>query len=1077
MGNERRGLGLFSTAGLSVMLALFLAGTAEGQDIEIRGTVTSSDGDRLKGVAVRVQGTDVRTVTGRDGRYSIRAPADGVVIFSLIGYRALGLDIGGRTTVDVVMEQAIAVLGEVIVTGYTAQRRADITGAVSSVDIETVQRQTSASVLKRLDGQVPGVTVDASGSPGSRSTVRIRGVTSFQNNDPLYVIDGTPLQDTYLNWLNADDIASIQVLKDASAASIYGSRASNGVIIIETAKGRRGPPRVAVDLKAGVATPVRGYDDFVILDALEYHEIVKRSHENAGVPVPTRHIYGDPDDPRVPAYIYPNNGFTPTSDTLDPASYSYPNALIARGSPGTDWWDAVFGPARVSDVNLAVSGGGETSTYNVSFNYFDQEGTAAYNRFRRGGIRVNTELDVGRLRIGENLALSRDRQVGGVPFDPGFGREGPFVGRGMLSQPVIPVYDIKGNFAGPQAPGLCCGNPLKQAWADKDDPIQTTTVFGNVFAGIELLQRMSFTTRFGVDLWQTSERDYMPPSPEAKKPSFSTSLLEIWDEGRQWTWTNTLTYAATLGRHDIAVLVGHEAGEETSRRIIGRISDLVTTDLNARYIQDALGNPETKDVGSFGNTGALLSFFGKVDYDFADRYHLSFTLRRDGSSRLGPRNRWGTFPAIGAGWRVSREPFMAGSTFFTNMMLRFGWGVTGNQGIPTGRTVSHFGGTTADAFYDIRGTGSSIVRGFRVTSLGNRSLKWEENESVNVGLDLEFAGGKALLVVDVYERQADNLLFDPRTPATAGVAAPPIVNVGSMRNRGLEFSLGYGGSIGDELAWSVRLNGSHYKNEIVRIDGAQEFFFSPVGSRAGNPVINQVGHPIGSFYGLVADGFFADEAEVAAHAEQEGAAPGRIRFKDLDGDGLISADDRTIIGDPHPDFTAGLDLGVRWGAWDLNVALFGTFGNDVFDTQKIFYVFRLFGANVRRDLLTHSAVVENGRVVNIKEARYPRLDVNDTFSPQLSSFYIEDGSYVRLRTLRSGYRVPASFLPGLRVYVQAENLFTITGYSGLDPELPAANVRGPAGDIRDQGRGLDRGTYASSRTISLGVSARFSVTP
>jgi hypothetical protein len=409
---------------------------------------------------------------------------------------------------------------------------------------------------------------------------------------------------------------------------------------------------------------------------------------------------------------------------------------------------------------------------------------------------------------------------------------------------------------------------------------------------------------------------------------------------------------------------------------------------------------------------------------------------------------------------------MQDNQFFTNVMLRFGWGLTGNQSIPAGRIVSQFGGGRGDTFYAIQG-GNTISAGFRQTSLGNPDLKWEENQSINVGLDLEFFGGSTSLVIDAYQRETDNLLFDPATPGTAGVAAPPIVNIGKMKNRGIDFSLGYTGTVGTGT-WSASFNGSHYRNEIVRIDGVQDFFFGPVETRYGNQVINQIGDPIGSFYGLIADGFFEDAAAVAAHATQDGAAPGRIRFRDVNDDGVVNADDRTIIGSPHPDFTAGLDLALQMGAWDFSATVFGTFGNEIFDVQKEFYVFRNFSTNVRRDLLTDSW--EPGKT----DAKYPRLDVNDTFSgQQLSSFYVEDGSYVRLRNLQIGYQLPQSLVQEARIYLQAENLFTITGYSGLDPALPAASLSGAAGDIRDQYRGIDRGAYPSNRTISLGISAAF----
>jgi len=515
----------------------------------------------------------------------------------------------------------------------------------------------------------------------------------------------------------------------------------------------------------------------------------------------------------------------------------------------------------------------------------------------------------------------------------------------------------------------------------------------------------------------------------------------------------------------VSLLLGQEAGESNTRFLTGTMSHLIDTKVDSRYIQDALGDASSKVVNSTGGKSANLGFFGKADYNYQNKYVATFTLRYDGSSNLGPDYRWGTFPAIGLGWRMSEEGFLQNSNIFSDVMFRFGWGVTGNQSIPPGRIVSQFGGSRGDTYYDIGGTNGTVVAGFRQTSLGNQNLKWEENHSINVGTDLTLFNDKLNVIIDVYQRETNNLLFDPDLPATAGVADPPIVNVGKMRNRGIDFSIGHRAA-----AWSVNFNGSHYKNEIVSIDGSQEFFYGPIETRFGNQVINQVGHPIGSFYGYVSEGLFRDATDVANWVDQDGAAPGRLKFRDVNGDGSITLADRTIIGSPHPDFTAGLDVGFYRGAWDLTATVFGSFGNDIFDAQKEYYVFRNFDTNVRKDLLSNSWTPEN------PNAKYPRLDINDNYSHAISDFYVEDGSYVRLRSVQLGYNVPQRyirFLNATRVYVQAENLFTITGYDGLDPTLPAANITGPAGDIRDQYRGIDRGTYPSNRTFSLGFVTSF----
>jgi len=469
-------------------------------------------------------------------------------------------------------------------------------------------------------------------------------------------------------------------------------------------------------------------------------------------------------------------------------------------------------------------------------------------------------------------------------------------------------------------------------------------------------------------------------------------------------------------------------------------------------------------VNSNGAQSALLSYFVKADYNFQDKYVASVTVRRDGSSRLGPKYRWGTFPAFGLGWRITKEGFLENNKILSDAMLRFGYGVTGNQQIPSGRIFAQYGGDRGDTYYDITGSNSSIVAGFRQTALGNENLKWEENRAQNIGADLQLFNGYLNVIADFYTRKTNNLLYNPALPATAGVAAAPIVNIGKMQNKGFDLSIGHTGD-----KWNATIQGSHYKNEILQIDGVQQFFYGPVTTRFGNQTINKLGQPMGAFYGYVADGLFQTDAEAAASG-QPGAKIGRIKFRDVNGDGKITADDRTIIGSPHPKFTGSLDLGYRYGNFDISSTVFGTFGNDIFDNQKEWYIFREFNTNVRKDLLANSWTPTN------PNAKYPRIDISDTYSSALSSFYVEDGSYVRVRNVQLCYNVPSTlsrWLSATRVYVQAENLFTISGYNGLDPSLPAADITGAGGNISDQYRGIDRGSYPSSRTFSVGITASF----
>ena len=1051
--------------GTSMLLAMLFAGSALAQQLAVSGTVTGQGGNPLSGVTVRISGSETRVLTNATGRYTINAPANGALTFTLIGQKPVREDIGGRTRIDVKME-GVTYLEEVVVTAYTEQRRADITGAVASINTESAARQTTASVLQKLD-VVPGITVAASGSPGSRSTVRIRGISSFQNNEPLYVVDGVPLQDSYINWLNPNDITSIQVLKDASASSIYGSRASNGVIVIETTKrGVTGAPKVTASFRTGISSPTRGYDDFVITDALEYAKIVKASYENAGQTVPTI-IYGDPNNPTIPTYMFAADATITSKDAfgrpvgVDLTKYSYPNTLIMPGSAGTNWWKAVFGNGAIGDYNVNVAGGSPENTYSVSGNYFNQAGTAAYNRFRRGTLRANTAFTRGKLSLGENVAVAAERAVGGLGNDAG-GETG-IMGKNILSQPVVPIYDINGNFAsGKTTTAGNNTNPLKVAYEARNNLSRNNRVFGNVFAGYALTPKLSLRSSLGFTGTQGTGQTYAPPTPENSEPTFGNSWSENQNTSTDWTWSNTARFNHTISQHTFNVLLGQEAQQARFRQLNGSITNLINPSTDTRYIQDVLG--QTKNTSSTGSQSSLLSYFGKADYNFADKYVASFTVRRDGSSRLGPDNRWGTFPAVGLGWRITKEPFLEGNHFLSDAMIRVGWGVTGNQNIPSGRILPQFGGNNQETYYAIAG-GDVLTTGYRQTLLGNADLKWEEQRSTNVGADLAFLDGNINVVVDVYQRTTNDLLYNPELPATAGRAGAPFVNIGKMKNTGVDFSIGHTGSW-----WNATLQGTHYKNEIVAINGDQNSFFSQNGTRLpGNPVINKLGYPISSFYGYQVVGMFKDAADVAASAAQNGA-PGRLKFADLNGDNKIDALDRTIIGNPHPDFTGSLDLGFRRGNFDVSGTIFGSFGNDIFDAQKDFYIFRDFSTTVVKDRLTNSWSPTN------LDAKYPILQEGDTHSREISSFYIEDGSYVRMRNIQLGYTIPQSlarWVQAARVYVQAENLFTITGYEGLDPSLPVSDYNASGADVRDQYRGVDRGVYPSNRIFSIGLTTSF----
>jgi len=1057
---------------LSLFLLVFVFCTTYAQDRTVTGSVTSEEIGPLPGVNIVIQGTTQGAVTNVDGQYSLEVPGpDAVLVFSFIGYTTIAIPVGDQTTINAVLLSDVTELDEIVVTGYTSVRKGDITGAVSIVDAEDMNQITSASVLQKLDGRAAGVAVTTNGQPGTRNTVRIRGISSFTDNNPLYIVDGVPIESSYLNFLNPNDIESMQVLKDPSTASVYGARANNGVIIITTKKGQKGKARFNVDVNLGVQTPVKGLNQILIQDALDYHEIVKLSYENAGLSVPTN-IYGDPNSPSIPNYTWPNDGTNQTM-TVDESTYSWPDNLIMPASTGTDWWDEVFDPSLVQDYNLGMSGGDDNSVYNVSLQYYNQDGTMKHNWMDRYSIRANTEFKFGRFSIGENFSASRLNTVAGLgnysTTNQNMG-EGSIVNNIIKMQPVVAVYDIDGYFGGAKANSLGNGtNPVKQAYSAKDNVNTQNSLVGNIFAAVDIIDGLQLKSSFGINTQSGQFKGFNYPTPENSEPTMVWSMNESYSTSLEWTWTNTLNYVKTLGaNHNINALIGYEAIDYTGNSMNASMAGYVSTDVAAWYIQDALGDPSTKTVYSYGGISSLTSFFGKLDYNFANKYYLSGTIRRDGSSKFGENNRYGTFPAFSAGWRISDESFMTNLTWLSDLRIRGGWGITGNQSIPGGRTADQYGGSTSNTFYDISGSNSSLATGYRLTALGNPDLKWEENVSTNIGFDLSLLERRINVVFDYYQRTVDDLLYGPQIPATAGQASPPIVNIGTMENKGIDFSIGYRSSLSGKFQWEIELIGSHYNNEIVNIDGVQDFFYGPQGGRKGTFVINQVGNPIGSFFGYVHDGIFQSQGEVDAHATQDGAAVGRFRWKDVNEDGSITADDRTIIGSPHPDFTGGLNFNASWGNFDMSMFLFGSFGNDIWNQNYEFTVFRLYSANVREDRLTDSWNPSN------TGAKYPQLDQNDQFSDQYSSFYVEDGSYVRLRNLQLGYSLPKmAWFQNVRIYIQAQNLFTITGYTGLDPALPTISTNGSSGNQSDQAMGIDYGSYPANRIFSIGINANF----
>lgn len=1062
---------------LFLLAGVTLAGYA--QSMRVSGTVTDEvSGEPVVGASVFLQGTTTGVLTGENGSFVIMAEKGQSLMVSMISFETQVVKIGDNPNINISLK--IVTIDEVVVTGYSTQRKRDITGAVSVIKADEMNEIVAPSFIQKIEGRATGVNISTSGEPGGGTVVRVRGISSFQNNDPLYIIDGVPVQDSYQNGLNPNDIESIQVLKDASAASIYGARANNGVVIVTTKKGRAGAARVTYDGYAGIQAPVGKYD--LVVDPKDYSEVVWRSHENANIAIPSAVPYAFGRG-IIPEYYYDgaSSGF-PGSNPVDVSKYAYPSNLIMKSNQaGTDWWDEVFDPSVMTEHTVGVSGGSNNSNFYLSANYLNQDGTMKYTYFNRATVRANSEFRAKKFTFGENFSLARSQ---GVSQPGGNQQEGNTMTQILKAQSIIPIYDVSGvNFAGGKANGLSNGtNPVAQIYRNRNNKGTYYRILGNVFAQVEIVKGLKARTSLGVDYFDNFNGGFSFPTWENSEPSTVNGWNENWSKGFTWTWTNTLAYDHTFAEvHNLQVLAGYEAIKSKFRNIGGSLANYFTTNINAWYLSTGLADPGSRTVFSGGSFGALASAFAKVDYAFSDKYLISATVRRDGSSNFGDQ-KYGVFPAVSAGWRLTGESFLQDVSWLEDLKIRAGWGITGNQSIPGGNAFDRFGGDPGSSFY-AAGGGNTLVTGYALTNRGNKDTKWEENKSTNIGIDASLFKGSLILVFDLYQRTVDGLLFNPALPATSGTAAAPYINVAKMQNKGIDASATYQKVWGD-LGFDATFNFSLYRNEILDIDGSRTSFFSAGGdTRIGRTAINTIGYSIGGFYGYTADGIFRSAEEVASHAQQDGAAVGRLRFKDISGpgadgivgnaddapDGKINDADLGVIGSPHPDFTTGLTLGLRYKSIDASVFLFASVGNQIFNYNKLFEVFRFFNTNVRKEVLDrayHPTLNPDGD--------YPILDENDVYSERPNSFYVENASYLRAKNIQVGYSLPATAiqkvgLTKLRIYVQAQNAFTLTRYSGIDPALSNFGVRGNS----DQWMGNDFGNYPGSKIFTVGLNLGF----
>ncbi|RBL91346.1 SusC/RagA family TonB-linked outer membrane protein [Chitinophaga flava] len=1053
------------------------------QQRPVKGTVKDEKGNPMVGVTVRVPGTSIGTVTNAEGTYSLAVPGNSndQLEVTFIGYETQRIAVGDRALVNFVLREGASALNEIVVTGYTTQKKKDLTGSVAVVNIDNLIKQPSAQVTEQLQGQASGVTVIGSGQPGEAPQIRIRGVNTFGANSPLYVVDGVPTTD--IADLNPNDVASLQVLKDAGAASIYGARASNGVIVITT---RRGTGKISVhyDGYYGRQYPKKG-NVWNTLDPTEQAQLRWMAYKNSGLD-PTTPQYGGGSAPVIPDYITPD-GAKEGDPAVDPSKY-YVNPSftdlgdykkfyrIARANKaGTDWYHEIFQPAPITSHNVAVSGGGDRGNYLFSLNYFNQQGTLMNTYLKRYTIRSNTQYNItDRIRVGENLAFSMTENPA-VEINSADAA----IGHAIREQSIIPVYDIKGNYAGSWGDALGdAQNPVAIQARTRNNKGLNTRLFGNIYGEVDFLKYLTFRTSFGGEVYSGWSHSFTYPQYENKENATANSYTEGSTNGHSWTWTNTLTYHQRFNNtHDLKIVAGTEAFDSRRRAVGGTTKDYFTFDPNFPDLSTGTG---TQTNYSNREREGLYSLLGRVDYSFQDKYLLSATIRRDGSSKF-INNRFGWFPAVTAGWRLSQEAFMKNITWISDLKLRGGWGIMGNQlNLSVNNGYFLYGGNRSSSYYDLSGTSNSLTAGFAGKQIGNPDAKWESDINANFGIDAAFFKGQLELSADYYRKDIRDLLYNPELPGLAGTAPQPFVNIARMKNQGFDFSLGWHKELGRQLKINVTGTLTTYKNEILKIADGVDYFDGDSRRFDGSNIIrNAVGHPVSSFFGYQIVGFWNSAKEVTDADDkvkkatndpeafyQDGAAMGRFRYKDVNGDGRITPDDRTFLGNPNPDFTYGINIGVVYKNFDFSIFIFGTHGNQIWNNVRWWRDFYSSFEGAK----SKTALYDSWRPDH-QNAKAPIQEVDGSVSTQgvPNSYMVENGAYLRAKNMQLGYTLPAGALSRLRiqkfrVYVQAANLFTITRYSGIDPEIGGSNIT----DF-----GVDEGAYPNQRQFLIGVNLGF----
>ena len=1087
---------LYKRVSLSLAVMLMLASVALAQERVVTGTVADESGNFMPGVNIILKGTAKGTVSDSEGKFSLSVPGnDAVLLITFVGYGTTEVQVGSQTSIEVNLQPDLTSLDEVVVTGYSFDKRRELTGSVSTVKTKDLTVTPTGNVEQLLQGRVAGVTVISNGQPGTTSQVRVRGFGGFGANQPLYIVDGVPTLD--ISFINPDDIETTTVLKDAGSASIYGARAAAGVIVYTTKKGKKGQKlAVTYDLMAGVSTPGKGQDMMNPTDFADWTWNAIRNTEDAnaraGGVAPNYAAafakfnhpqFGGGLTPVIPDYINVGGqaGVTGSVDlaaeklkyNIDPRNGSI-YQVVKANKQGTDWYKAITRTAPIVRQTIGVSGGGETHRFYIGLSQQDQQGILKNNSFKRYAARANSEFDVlPNLRLGENLQFTYLQRLGLSGGDGGRGisaDENDILSAFRMPS-IIPIYDEFGGYAGTAAKGF--NNPRNPV-ASRDGQANNTAyqamAFGNIYLEYDVIPGLTLRTSIGGNYYQNRAHNYSRWQYENSENNSAFGYSEGGSYRFGWTFTNTANYKKTFGDHGIDVLVGQEA-LNTGKGWDDNESGLNPFSWDPNFINTT--NTNSRQAGSYYDNGAnMSSYFGQVKYAFKEKYILTGVLRRDGSSVFGVNHRYGTFPAVSAAWRISAEPFMQSVSFISDLKIRGGYGTMGNSNpivqYNKNNQYTLYGGNVGNSSYDISGSNSSATTGFYRTSIGNKDTKWETAVTTNIGIDGQLFGGKLDVIIDFWKKDTKDLLYQLPLPATVGYnATPPYVNVAKMQNKGIDIFLGNKGNITSGLSYEVNVNGSFLHNEITEIGGGQKYMTTVnPGFRGINPIRNQLGQSISAFFGYQVQGIFQSTEEVSAAATQSGADVGRFRYKDINNDGVINDADRTFLGSPVPKFTGGMNFTLRYKNFDLTAYLYTSLGNKIFNVSRWFTDFypSFQGAAISNRVKDSWSPTNTGATIPIFESAS-----NFSTNTQSSSFYVENGSYLRLQNVTLGYNLPTALLEKfkmtkLRFFVSANNLFTITGYNGLDPAV---------GGAADTNFGIDVGNYPVTRGYTGGLNLAF----